>query len=424
ASRAYTLDRCMEVYEHYYLMKFPFDEHERARPLRTSPAYERLKELGCVFGEKAGWERPNYFRSGEPWRQAVHEQTDWGQPDYFEAVGREHLATRERAGLFDETSFSKLEVSGPGAFDLLQRLTSNDLDRPIGTVTYTSLLTSRGGIECDLTVTRLAPDRFLLITGTAWGPHDLGWIRLHMPRDGSVQARDVTSSMAAFGLWGPRARDILRQVTPDDVSHEGFPYMTARQIAVGRVPVLALRVTYVGELGWELYVPAEYGLTLWDTLWEAGQAFGLLAAGYKTIDSMRLEKGYRVWGIDITPDDNPYEAGLGIFVKLDKGDFIGREALLRVKQEGIKRKLCALTLPGEAGVIYGNEPVHADGGVVGRVRSGGFGYTLGVNIAYAYLPIEHARPGTQVTVEMFGAQVPALVQKEPLFDPKNERIKC
>ena len=320
--------------------------------------------------------------------------------------------------------YKRQEVSGPGAFDLLQRLTSNDLDRSVGTVTYTSLLTRNGGIECDLTVTRLATDRFLLITGTAWGPHDLGWIRLHMPRDGSVQAHDVTSSMATFGLWGPRARDILQQVTPDDVSHEGFPYMTARQIAVGRVPVLALRVTYVGELGWELYVPAEYGLTLWDTLWEAGQAFGLMAAGYKAIDSMRLEKGYRVWGVDITPDDNPYEAGLGIFVKLDKSDFIGREALLRVKQEGIKRKLCALTLPGEAGVIYGNEPVHADGRVVGRVRSGGFGYSLGMNIAYAYLPIEHVRPGTQVTVEMFGAQVPALVQKEPLFDPKNERVKC
>jgi 4-methylaminobutanoate oxidase (formaldehyde-forming) len=423
ASRAYTLDRVMEVYKHYYLMRFPFDEHERGRPLRTSPAYERLKGLGCVFGEKNGWERPNYFRPGQPWRQAVREQTDWGRPPYFEAVGREHAAARERAALFDESSFSKLEVSGPGAFGLLQRLIANDLDRPVGTVTYTSLLTRKGGIECDLTVTRLTADRFLLITGTAWGPHDLGWIQLHMPRDGSVQARDVTSSLATFGLWGPRARDILRQVTDDDISHEGFQYMTARPIVVGRVPVLALRVTYVGELGWELYVASEYGLTLWDTLWEAGQAFGMTAGGYKAIDSLRLEKGYRVWGVDLTPDDNPYEAGLGPFVKLDKGDFMGREALIRVKQEGIKRKLCALTLPGEAGVIYGNEPVHADGKVVGRVRSGGFGYTLGTNIALAYLPTEHARPGTQVAVEMFGAQVPALVQKEPLFDPKNERIK-
>jgi 4-methylaminobutanoate oxidase (formaldehyde-forming) len=424
ASRPYSLDRVLEVYKYYYLMKFPFDEHERARPLRTSPAYPRLKELGCVFGEKSGWERPNYFRPGQPWRQAGHDQTDWGRRDFFEAVGREHAATRECAGLFDESSFSKLEVSGPGAFGLLQRLTANDLDRPVGTVTYTQLLTRRGGIECDLTVTRLAADRFLLITGTAWGPHDLGWIRLHMPRDGSVQARDVTSSMATYGVWGPRARDILRQVSPDDITHEEFSYMTARQIVVGRVPVLALRVTYVGELGWELYVPAEYGLTVWDTLWEAGQPCGLVAGGYKAIDSLRLEKGYRVWGSDITPDDNPYEAGLGFAVKLDKGDFIGREALLRVKQEGIQRKLCALTLPGEAGVIYGSEPVYTDGQVVGSVRSGGFGYTLKTNIAYAYLPVEHARPGTQVAVEMFGAQVPALVQKEPLFDPKNERVKC
>jgi 4-methylaminobutanoate oxidase (formaldehyde-forming) len=424
ASRAYTLDRATEVYKYYYLMRFPFDEPERGRPLRTSPAYERLKELGCVFGEKNGWERPNYFRTGYPWRRADREQTHWGRLDFFEAVGREHLATRERAGLFDESSFSKLEVSGPGAFDLLQRLAANNLDRPVGTVTYTSLLTRKGGIECDLTVTRLASDRFLLITGTAWGPHDLGWIRLHMPSDGSVQARDVTSSFATFGLWGPRARDILRPVTPDDVSHEGFPYMTARSIVVGRVPVLALRVTYVGELGWELYVPAEYGLALWDTLWEAGRPFGMIAAGYKAIDSLRLEKGYRVWGTDITPDENPYEAGLGMFVKLDKGVFIGREALIRVRQEGIRRKLCALTLAGEAGVIYGNEPVHADGRVVGRVTSGGFGYTLHTNIAYAYLPVEYARPGTEVAVEMFGRLVPALVQKEPLFDPKNERIKC
>jgi 4-methylaminobutanoate oxidase (formaldehyde-forming) len=424
ASRPYTLERALEVYKYYYLMKFPFDEHERARPLRTSPAYERLKELGCVFGEKSGWERPNYFRPGQPWRQAGHDQADWGRPDFFDAVGAEHAATRERAGLFDESSFSKLEVSGPGAFGLLQRLAANDLDRPVGTVTYTQMLTRRGGIECDLTVTRLAPDRFLLITGTAWGPHDLGWIRLHIPRDGSVQARDVTSSLATFALWGPRARDILMQVTADDISNEGFPYMTARQIVVGRAPLLALRVTFVGELGWELYVPSEYGLALWDTLWEAGRPFGMVAGGYKAIDSMRLEKGYRVWGSDITPDDNPYEAGLGFAVKPDKGDFIGRDALVRVKQEGVRRKLCALVLSGEAGVIYGSEPVCADGLVVGSVRSGGFGYTLGMNIAYAYLPVEHARPGTEVAIEIFGVQAPAVVRKEPLFDPKNERVKC
>jgi len=285
------------------------------------------------------------------------------------------------------------------------------------------MLNPRGGIECDFTITRLALDRFLIITGTAFGEHDRSWIRLNLPEDGSVSAEDVTSSRACLGLWGPRARDILQRVTRDDVSNAAFPYLSSRAMTVGNVPVLALRVTYVGELGWELYSPMEYGQRLWDTLWEAGQPDGLLAGGYRAIDTLRLEKGYRYWSADIGPDYTPYEAGLGFAVKLDKGDFVGREALQRHKADGLRRKLCCLTLADPAGIAIGNEPVRAGEQVLGWVTSGGYGYSVRQSIAYAYLPIEHSAPGSALDVEIFGERIPALVAREPLWDPKGTRIK-
>ena len=252
----------------------------------------------------------------------------------------EHLATRNAAGLFDETSFSKLEVRGSGALALLQNLCANDVDRPVGSLVYTSMLNPRGGIECDFTVTRLEIDRFLIVTGTAFGEHDRSWITLDLPEDGSVTRRRCHLSRAVFGLWGPKARAILERITKTNVSNAAFPYLTAQSLTIGDVPALALRVTYVGELGWEFYCPMEYGQRLWDTIWEAGQPEGLLAGGYRAIDSLRLEKGYRYWSADIGPDYTPYEAGLGFAVKLDKGEFIGRDALLRQKAEGLRRKLC------------------------------------------------------------------------------------
>ena len=345
----------------------------------------------------------------------------WAGKLWSPAIGVEHAACREAVAVFDETSFAKIEVAGEGAADFLERLCGNRVARGVGVVTYTQMLNPRGGIECDFTVTRLADDRFRIVTGTAFGQHDLAWIRQHAPEDGAVQIADRTSAFACFGVWGPRARDLLQPLTTTDLSNEAFPYMTAQELAVGPVPCLALRVTYVGELGWELYCSTEYAARLWDTLWEAGSGHGLVAGGYKAIDSLRLEKGYRVWGADITPEDTPFEAGLGFAVKLDKGDFVGREALVAAPPP--ERLLRCLVLDDPRAVALGSEPVRVGDDLVGRVTSGGYGYTVERSIAYAYLPAEHD-VGEEVAVEIFGEWVPGTVAAEPLYDPAGERIRA
>ncbi len=283
------------------------------------------------------------------------------------------------------------------------------------------MLNPRGGIECDFTVTRLAGDRFQVVTGTAFGQHDLAWLAQHAPDDGSVVLSDLTSQYACYGIWGPKAREILQPLTTADLSNEAFPYMRASEVAIGRVPCLALRVTYVGELGWELYCRTEFGLALWDTLWEAGQEHGLVAGGYKAIDSLRLEKGYRVWGADITPEDTPFEAGLGFAVKLDKGDFVGRDALAEAAEP--ERMLRCLTLDDPRAVALGSEPVRIGGELVGRVTSGGYGYSVERSIAFAYVPADH-EIGAPVEVEIFGEWVSGVIASEPLFDPQGERIRA
>jgi 4-methylaminobutanoate oxidase (formaldehyde-forming) len=266
----------------------------------------------------------------------------------------------------------------------------------------------------------------MIITGTAFGQHDLSWLSLQLPEDGSVKIEDVGSAYACIGLWGPKARQILAKVTKSDISNAAFPYMTAQRIAVGDVPLLAVRVTYVGELGWEFYCPMEYGLRLWDTLWEAGQSEGLVAGGYKAIDTLRLEKGYRYWSGEISPDYTPYEAGMGFFVKLDKGDFNGREALITQKQEGLKRKLCCITLLDKSTIALGKEPIRLAGAenIIGWVASGGYGYSVNESIVFAYLPVEHAKPGVQLEIEIFGERVSASVVRSPLWDPKGDRIRA
>ena len=413
----YTLARTTEVYATYYDVKYPGHERQAGRPLRLSPAYARLCGLGAVFGEKSGWERANWFEPNAARGDESLRPRGWAGRLWSPAIGAEHLACRETAALFDETSFAKIEVSGKGAPELVERLCANRVARDVGAITYTSMLNRRGGIECDFTVTRLGEERFLIVTGTAFGQHDLAWIRQHAP--GGVTVADVTSAYACLGLWGPTAREILQPLTPTALD---FPYMQARELAVGNVPCLALRVTYIGELGWELYCPTEFGLALWDAIWEPGRDLGLVAGGYKAIDSMRLEKGYRVWGSDITADDTPFEAGTGFAVKLDKGDFIGREALL-ARQEP-ERRLCCLVLADPRAVALGSEPVRVEGTAVGRVTSGGYGYSVERSIAYAYLPARHAQPGQPVEVEIFGEWVSGEVAAEPLFDPAGERIRA
>ncbi len=423
-SRSYARDRAYEVYATYYHIHYPGEERQAGRPLKMAPTYARLAELGAEFGEKSGWERANWFRSNEDPSLEHLRPRGWAGEHWSTAIPAEHIATRERAALFDESSFAKIEVEGPDALAFLQRLCANDVDRQPGAVIYTQMLNARGGIECDVTVSRLTEDSFMIVTGTAFGNHDLSWLRNHLPDDGSVTAQDITTALACFGLWGPRARDILATASDADLSNDGFPYMTWRRIEVAGVWCRAARVTYVGELGWELYTDTETAVALWDALLAAGTPHGMVPAGYRAIDSLRLEKGYRAWSSDITPEEQPFEAGLGFAVRMDVPGFIGNEALEHALAAGITRRLSCLTLADERAMTLGNEPVFHDGSVVSRVTSGGIGYAVGASIAYAYLPVELAVTGTSCEVEVFGERVRATVADEPLWDPKGERIKA
>jgi len=450
--RAYAAERARESYKYYYVLRYPHDENEWARTKRLSPLDSRLMALGAVFGEKNGWERVNYFERSDltglvkpPWSEGEHggdlsglsrrmgaEQKGWGwsRPAFFEQVGEEHRAARQRAAIWDMTSFGKIDLQGSGALALLQRLADNDVNKPVGSVIYTQFLNEQGGIESDLTVVRMGDDYFRVITGSNFVAGDLGWIRMHLT--GDVEVRDVTEEWATIGLWGPKARETLQAVTEADISNGGFPYMTAKWIHLGGADAAAWaqRVTYVGELGWELYMRPDRAGDVWDALMTAGKPFGITPAGYKSLDSLRLEKGYRYWSADITPGENPYEAGLGFCVKLNKGDgstgspcnFIGREALKKMKAEGIQKRLCTVMMSGET-VIYGGEAAFASGEIVGRLRSGGWGYTVARNIAFIYLPPDLAKEGTALEVEVFGERVPAVVAADVLYDPKGEKLR-
>jgi 4-methylaminobutanoate oxidase (formaldehyde-forming) len=420
-SRDYTLIRTDEIYATYYDVKYPGHERQAGRPLKVSAVNARHRDLGAAFGEKSGWERVNWYESNAPAGDESARPDGWAGMLWSPAIGAEHLACRTNAAIFDESSFSKLDVTGSGAAAFLERLCANSVARRVGAVTYTQLLNQRGGVECDLTVTRLAEDRFRLVTGTAFGNHDGAWIRQHL-EDDSVVVEDVTSKYACFALWGPRAREILQPFSESDLSHGAFGYMSAKEINVGAVPCLAVRVTFVGELGWELYCPSEYAVGLWDSLMTAGQPHGLMPGGYRAIESLRLEKGYRVWGSDVTTTDSPYEAGLGFAVKMNKGEFIGHDALERAGEP--TRRLACLVLDEPRTVVLGSEPVRFEGRALGRVTSGGYGYSVESSIAYAYLPVALVEPGTKVSVGVFGRDVGAEVRAEPLFDPSNEKVRA
>jgi glycine cleavage system aminomethyltransferase T/glycine/D-amino acid oxidase-like deaminating enzyme len=423
-SPSYTLARTVETYATYYDVVYPGHERQAGRPLRTTSAYPWHVAHGASFGEKSGWERVNYYESNAALGDESWRPRGWAGRHWSPAIAAEHVATRETAGLFDESSFAKLRVTGPDAADLLEWVCDNHVARSVGDITYTQALNPRGGIESDFTVTRLGEDAFMVVTGTAFGSHDTAWLRRQARRrSAAVRIDDVTGQLVTYALWGPRSRAILRSLTGADLGNAAFPFMTAREISVGDVPVRALRVTFTGELGWELYAPAEYGVALWSSLWEAGKDHGLVAGGYRAIESLRLEKGYRVWSTDVTPETNPYEAGLGFCVKLDKpGGFEGAEALREVKDRGVARRLRCLTLADPAAVALGSEPVRIGDRVCGRVTSGGLGYTTGSSIAYAYLPVDDAKPGTEVTVNVFGEWVPGVVADQPLYDPKSTRV--
>ena len=427
-SRPYVRARAAQQYREVYDIIHPRQQMTHPRNLRLTPFFARQQELGAVFFENAGWERPQWYDANLDLLSSLKvsgaDRSGWAAQEWSPAVAAEHAATRERVALFDLTPFAIFEMTGPAALAALQRLAANDMDRPVGAVTYTAMLTPRGGIKCDLTVTRLGKERFMIVTGGAMGLHDLDWMERHLPGDGSAALTDISAGQCCIGLWGPHARDLLSRVSEDDLSDVAFPYLTARQITIAEVPVLALRISYVGELGWELYAPFEQGLRLWDILWEAGGPLGVTAAGGGAFDSLRLEKGYRLWGQDIHTEYNPYEAGIGFAVRMDNGDFIGRDALAEIRAEGANRRLCCMTLNDPEAVVMGKEPIMDADRVLGYVTSANYGHTIGRGIVYGYLSSEYAKVGTSVDILYFGERLPATVTNEPLYDPRGTKMKA
>jgi glycine cleavage system aminomethyltransferase T/glycine/D-amino acid oxidase-like deaminating enzyme len=421
-SSSYVLARSSQAFQEVYDIIHPQQPMEEPRPLRTSPFYMRQRELGACFLEASGWERPQWYAANEALLADydVPEMEEWAGRYWSPIVGAEHLATRERVALYDMASLKKAEVSGPGALGFLQGLNTNQLDRPTGSVTYTLMLDRNAGVRSDITVARLGETHFQLGLN---GPRDIEWMERHLPADGSVQVRDISGGTLCVGVWGPQARELLQELSPDDLSNEAFGFFKARRIYVGEVPVLALRVSYVGELGWELYASADLGLRLWDLLYEAGRPLGVIAGGRGAFSGLRLEKGYRSWGADMTSEHDPYEAGLGFAVKPEKGDFVGREALLRRLEEGPRRRLSPLVLENPSVVVMGGEPVYADGTPVGYVTSAAYGYSIEQSIAYAWLPPGLSEEGEKVEVAYFGERHGATVAEEPLFDPAMKRMR-
>ncbi|WP_137157540.1 FAD-dependent oxidoreductase [Rhizobium sp. FKL33] len=425
--RQWVLDRTLEAYGKHYTVAFPHEEYDSGRPRLTSPLYDRLKAAGAVFGSKLGWERPNWFA---PEGVEPKDRYSMGRQNWFDAVGAEHRHVREAVGVFDQSSFAKFELSGPDALAALDWICANDVRKPVGRLTYTQLLNSRGGIEADLTVARIAEDRFYIVTGTGFRTHDLGWIRDHIPEGLDVTLTDVTEAWGTLSLMGPKARDTLAAATSADLSNAAFPFGHVREIDIAESRVRALRVTYVGELGWELHAPIGDLGRIYDALMDAGAPHGLKPVGYRALESLRLEKGYRAWGSDITPNDTPDEAGLGWAVKLGKPiDFLGRKALETVKDHSLKKRLVGFTVNDPSVVLLGRETILRDGVAVGYLTSGGYGYTVGKNIGYGY--VKHAEGVTDDflksgTYELVVAmdKAPATLHLAPLYDPKMARIKA
>jgi dimethylglycine oxidase len=432
-TRDYLHTVCDKNYLEVYAIVHPRQPLSRPRNVRITPFHERFQALGASFTTFAGFEAPNWVEQNarllEKYDDQIPARSGWGAEYWSRVQGAEHLETRNNAALFDLTTLSVFEVSGPGAAMYVDYLCSNKCDVKVGRVVYTCWLTPTGGVRRDLAVSRLAEDRFWLYVGEGTRPMDFAWMQQFAPTDGSVTLTDISDSYSALGLWGPNARKVLAKVTGDDVSNEGFPYFTAKWIEIGAAPVYAIRVSYAGELGWELHIPSEQSLQVFDALWQAGREFELIAAGNGAFDSLRLEKGYRGWGSDVHTEYNPYEAGLGWTVKLDKpGDFVGKAACAALKDQPLVRKLCCMTLDDPKAVLFGYEPIfgtngHTSAHAVGYVTSANYGYSLGKFIAYGYLPADQAAPGTPVEIEYFGDRFKAVVAEEPLFDAKMARLK-
>ena len=424
--RDWVCARTLEAYGKHYTVAFPHEEYESGRPRIVSPLYERLKAHNAVFGSKLGWERPNWFST----KPGERDEYSMGRQNWFDAVGAEHAHVREKVGIFDQSSFAKYELTGANAQKALDWICANDVSKPAGRLTYTQLLNTRGGIEADLTVARLAEDRFYIVTGTGFRTHDFGWIEDHIGAGLDAKLRDVTEDFGTLSLMGPEARNVLAAVTEADVSNAGFPFGHVREIAIAGHTVRALRVTYVGELGWELHVPIAATGEVFDALMEAGKPFEIKPVGYRALESLRLEKGYRAWGSDITPNDSPFEAGLGWAVKLKKDiDFLGRKAAKEMSAKPLGKRLACFTVDGPDVVLLGRETILRNGEPVGYLTSGGHGYTVDKGIGYGYvrnaegISDNFLRSGRyELVVAM--ENVPAEIHLEPLYDPSSSRVKA
>ncbi len=415
-------NRAVDHYGHHYKLHFPGNETQAARGIRRSPLYYPLKEKGVVFGSRAGWERPNWFAPEGV--EAVDKMSfERSECNWFDAVAQEHKAVRERVALIDQTSFAKMELSGPGALGALQKLAVSNMDKPAGSVIYTQLCNERGGIECDLTISRIADDKFYVVTGSSFGVHDFNWIARHLPDDGSVVMNEVTSAFAVINICGPKSRDVLSSVCETDLSNDAFAFSTCKYIELGAASVLASRIGYVGELGWELHMPTEFAPHVYELLWEAGQEFGIANVGYRAIDTLRMEKGYVYWSSEVTPDYTPYEAGLDFRVHLkSKGDFIGRVALEKQKADGVEQNLCTFSVEQPVS-LYGGETIYLNGEYVSLTTSGNFGHSVGKSIAFGYLPADIAKQ-QNFEIEAFGKRYAARRQDACLYDPDMERLKA
>ncbi len=425
--REWVKERTLEAYGKHYTVGFPHEEYESGRNRIVSPLYDRLKARGAVFGSKLGWERPNWFAPAGTEARDVYAM---GRQNWFAPVGDEHRLVREAVGLFDQSSFAKYEVTGKDAASALNSIAANTVDKPTGRLTYTQLLNSRGGIECDLTMARLADDRFYIVTGTGFRTHDLAWTREHLPAGADATITDVTEQYGTLSLMGPRARDVLAAVTTADVSNEAFPFGHVRIVPIAGHEVRALRVTYVGELGWELHIPIAATGDVFDALMAAGQPFGMRPVGYRALESLRLEKGYRAWGSDITPNDTPFDAGLGWAVKLKSGTpFIGRDALVAGRDKTLTKRLATFTTEREDVVLLGRETILRDGKFAGYLTSGGYGYTVGKPIGLGYVRNaggvgdDYLSSGRYELV-VANEPVAATLHMAPLYDPENAKVKA
>ncbi len=417
--------RTVEAYGKHYTMDWPLEENKSVRKNRLSPLYQTLKTQGAVFGEKLGWERPNWFATEGEQAQDIY---GFGRQNWFDAVGREHKACREAAVLFDQSSFAKFEMHGPDALAALNWICANNIDRPVGALIYTQLLNDAGGIECDLTVARVSEDRFYIVTGTGFATHDFNWINRNIPEGMDCTLKDITNQNAVLSLMGPAARRIMVRVSRDDLSNDGFSFGTCKTIEIAGHKALVLRVTYVGELGWELHFPVENASEIYSALMDAGGRYGMINAGYRAIETLRLEKGYMAWGADIGPDHTPFEAGLGWAVKL-RGtvDFKGRAAMEKQKSNGINKLMAGFMVNDPDVVLLGRETIFRNGERVGWLSSAGYGHTIGVSIGYGYVRAKAVNSDFVMTgdyeLEVVSKRVKARVFTGAIYDAAMVRVK-